>query len=60
MIEPNVLLLLSLKVISTEPNMFVLTQVPLLGLTEACLGQKKIVLIYEINLRQHLPFFVTC
>ena len=39
--------------------MFVLTQVPLLSLTGACLDQKRIILIYEINWRQHLPFFIT-
>ena len=60
MIEPNVLLRQSSKVVSIEPNMFGLTQVPLPGPTEACPDQKRVVLIYEINLRQQLPFSVTC
>ena len=34
MIEPKVLLQQSLKVISIEPNVFGLTQLPLLSLTE--------------------------
>ena len=51
MIEPDILLQQSLKIISTESNMFGLTQEPLFGLTRACSDQKRIVLIYKINLR---------
>ena len=51
MIEPNVLLQQSLNVVSTEPNVFGLTQVTLFGLTGACPDKKRVVLIYVINLR---------